>query len=80
MLLTVKYSCDKCGIAKRDVIVAERQPNQDIKEYVDYIGACCGEDHGRRSPHCQVTSLTHVMIPIHDEKGIGFNSPPKPTP
>jgi hypothetical protein len=72
MLLTVKYSCDKCGIVKRDVIVAERQLDQDVAEYVEYVGGCCVEDHGRRSPHCQVQTLTGVMIPINDTLGIGF--------
>lgn len=80
MLVTVKYSCEKCGIVKRDVIVAERQPEEEIKEYIEYVAACCGEDHGRRSPNCQVDSLSGVMIPIHDEKGIGFASPPKSKP
>lgn len=73
MLLTVKYSCKKCGIVKREVIVAERGTKEDVKEFVTYVAQCCGEDHGRVSRHCEITSLTDLMIPIHETKGIGFN-------
>jgi hypothetical protein len=72
MLLTVKYSCDKCGIVKRDVIVCERQSRESIKDFVSYVGQQCGDDHHRRSPHCEITKLTSLMIPVHEKKGIGF--------
>lgn len=77
MFLTVKYSCQKCGIEKRPVIVAERRASESTKDFVAYVAEECCADHRRKSPRCHVSTLTGLMIPIHDTKGIGFNPEPK---
>lgn len=64
-MITVKYTCEACGLKDRDVIVPEREGDEDVVHYVrDVIGACVGEDHARTSPQCQAKTITNLKIPI----------------
>ena len=73
-MITVKYSCAKCGIEDRDVIVPDRQPGQDVVVYMQQVvAACIQEDHLREFPNCTATSITNLKIPIKQgSRGIGI--------
>lgn len=71
-MLTIKYTCDDCGLKDREVIVPEREHGQNIVDYVqDFIGQCVKEDHSRVSPNCLATKITQLKIPIDPKTIIG---------
>ncbi len=64
-MITVKYTCDACGIKDRDVIVPDRGTFDDVVVYVrDVIGGCIGDDHKLTSPNCRAKTITNLKIPI----------------
>lgn len=72
MFITIKYSCDKCGIVKRDVVVPSRQEGEDIEHYIRItVAECIQLDHQDVSKGCNATSIKDLMIPYSD-KGVGF--------
>jgi hypothetical protein len=70
-MITVKYSCDLCGIEKRDVAVPSREHKHvDIKFYVEQIIVhAIKDDHSKASPHCKSKMITKLMIPLPPEGG-----------
>ena len=68
-MITVKYSCKRCGLSDRECIVPAREsPHDDVKEYVETVVAVCvGEDHARTSPACASTLMSKLMIPRNAE-------------
>lgn len=64
-LITVTYSCARCGLHDRQVIVPERDPQQDVVAYVrETLAECISADHLRTSPRCRATTITELKIPI----------------
>lgn len=63
-----KYSCAKCGIHRQIVSVAARLPTEpDVVHWMDTVAApALSRDHDARSPHCHITTLSEVMIPLVD--------------
>jgi hypothetical protein len=69
--ITVKYSCSSCGLKDVDLQVNARGPEDVIVWMEKVLTPALGNDHFQRSPFCQVTSLTQVMIPITGVDKIG---------
>ena len=62
-----KYSCFKCGIHRQTVTVRARE-DEDIAEWLEKVcAAALSADHDRRSPHCRITKLDEVMIPVSED-------------
>ena len=62
--ITCKYSCFQCGIQRQDVVVSARE-GENVVEWLEKVCApALSRDHDRRSPHCHITKLDEVMIPI----------------
>lgn len=70
--IQVKYSCFKCGIFKQTVNVPIRGP-ENVVEWTNKTAAILSRDHDYRSPHCKITSLSQVWIPLdkNDNSRIG---------
>jgi len=65
--VTVKYSCDECGIKDRAVQVSERQTSEDATDYIWKAAGVVGADHNAESPQCTATHITEMKIPHHDD-------------
>ena len=71
MTETIKclFSCNKCGLKDISVQVPVRNPNQDIVDWMNKVVAVKLSDaHFQRSPHCRITSLSEVKIPINKKE------------
>ena len=68
-MITVKYSCNLCGIKNREVqIPAREHADVDVVKWMkEVVGKILSDDHALRSPNCHPTSLSDVMIPMPPE-------------
>lgn len=65
--IQVKYSCFKCGINRVLVTIPARQ-DEDVVAWMNNVCApALSRDHDRRSPHCRITTLDEVMIPLFED-------------
>ena len=72
LTVNVLYSCRQCGLRKVSVSVPARSSDaEDVVVWVEATGRLLGQDHMRRSPHCHITELSDVMIPITGADHIG---------
>jgi len=62
--ISVLYSCHKCGLKDVKVQVPIREPNEDVKSWMDTTAILLGDDHNAKNPHCFLTELSEVKIPI----------------
>ena len=62
--ITVMYSCFKCGLKDREVIVRERAIDEDIVVWVNHAACVAAVDHDAMSPHCHITEFSEFKIPI----------------
>ena len=70
--ITVKYSCNLCGVTKAEVAVPVRHPGEDVVKWVEQIVGCnIKSDHTRRSPHCKATNVQNLMIPLNGREMVG---------
>jgi hypothetical protein len=67
-----KYSCRKCGI-HRQIVTVRARVDEDVVTWLEKVCApALSADHDRRSPHCRITKLDEVMIPVFgDQHKIG---------
>jgi hypothetical protein len=63
-MIRVLYICDECGIKDAAVDVRERGPQEDIRDWMTTLTHTIGLDHTQRSPLCQATHITKVMVPL----------------
>lgn len=63
MTITVKYSCDGCGLKRVEADVPART-TEDVVVWMDRTVRLLSRDHARRSPGCHPKALQEVMIPI----------------
>ena len=68
-MITIKYTCDKCGIKSREIQVPARETeDQNLSHYLYYIiGRCVSDDHFAVSPHCKAKTITQIAIPAPKE-------------
>lgn len=72
MNIIVKYSCVLCGLHKVNCEVPARVEGQDVLDWTrNTLGQALTNDHRRRSPQCNATSASDVMIPISGADMIG---------
>lgn len=71
-LITVKYSCHKCGIYRKDIDIPARQEEDVIAWMNDIVTSALSKDYDTSSPLCIINSLSEVLIPIQQfSKKIG---------
>ena len=71
--LKVLYSCHKCGIKDRIVLVREREIGEPVVHWVGHVvGLALSQDHDATSPGCRITKLDLVKIPVSEGVEIGF--------
>lgn len=69
--ITLKYSCDRCGLKDVEVSVPARQ-NEDVVAWLEgVVGHFVHADHQRRSPGCRATSVQNLMIPTTGAQKVG---------
>jgi hypothetical protein len=73
MTMTAGYICRKCYL-NTTIEVRERAPEEGIENYMYHVGRMCGEDHGRRRPHCRAEALD-LKLPI-TKNGVGYAGEP----
>lgn len=71
MSITIKYSCCKCGINKRDLEVPARSEGEDVVHWAEGLGEHMAKDHAAISPFCRVDEFSDVMIPLDNRNQIG---------
>jgi hypothetical protein len=71
MNIKVRYTCNACGISKREVEVLART-DEDVIVWVEQImGRAIGCDHAAQSPFCKSTKMTSVEIPVNGVDRVG---------
>lgn len=70
-MIEVKYSCRVCGLHRIPVMIEPRDEEDDVVAWVSGpMSIALVADHERRSPGCQPSEFSEVMIPLpHDESG-----------
>lgn len=68
--ITVLYSCHKCGLNNVAIDVKARE-QEDVIEWMEYLGGELARDHDRRSKRCITRHLVDVKIPIEGADRIG---------
>ena len=69
--ITVLYSCDPCGVRRREVAVRERGPAEDVKAWTDATVRAIARHHREQCPFCQADTLSELMIPLTGRRKIG---------
>lgn len=63
-MITIRYSCPKCGFIDRPVQVPARATaDQDVRVWMHTVAACLSGDHETTSPGCAVHALSNIKIP-----------------
>ncbi len=70
VFITVFYSCLDCGLIKRPVKV-EARGEEDVRIWMQKMGAALARDHMNRSPGCCPKTLADVTIPTTGTDRIG---------
>lgn len=72
-MITVLYSCKKCGIVDRPVQVPAREHQDiDVVHWMQNIVArSVSIDHQQVSPSCIPDTLSDIKVPIADSEFIG---------
>lgn len=77
-MIRIMYSCDKCGIDRRGLLLEERKPNEDIHHWITTVmNPRLALDHSEQSPNCYTRTLTKVWIPVDNETGGPIGVAPK---
>jgi len=68
-MITVLFSCSKCGLKDVPVQVPARESAQsDVVHWVKIVvGTAIGEAHEKMSPHCHPEVLDNIKIPAQPE-------------
>lgn len=70
-MINIQYKCH-CMQTEREVTVRERLPNEDIRNWMEYVGIMISGDHQTVSPLCMRTTMEYAKIPWDgDEQPIG---------
>lgn len=70
--IIVRYSCQQCGAKSRLLEVPARGATELIRDWMPKTIGFVAADHRNRSPQCEATVLTELMIPAGGrDNGIG---------
>lgn len=62
-MITVKYSCEKCGLVDQAVEVPAREGvHVNLKDWMEQVSQTLDDDHTVRSPGCEVESFQNVKF------------------
>lgn len=67
--MNVAYKC-RCMDSEATIAVPDRKPDQDIVNWVEItVAGGMGEDHRRRSPHCQADKVEYAKFEVDPAGG-----------
>lgn len=66
-MITIKYTCEQCGIARRDVQVPARTTEDVVAWVREIVARCVADDHARTSPGCTSRKMSELLIPLPPE-------------
>ena len=70
--IEVLYTCDKCRLKDRPVLVNERCDDQTMEDWMYHVQVRISEDHDNASPGCHIYKFTNLKIPLpHGSDVIG---------
>lgn len=64
--IEVHYKCS-CMPKEVSFWMQERQPGEDIADFMERMGTAMGVDHIRRSPLCTRTKTEYAKVPMGDD-------------
>ena len=71
-MITIKFSCDLCGVKDAIVLVPQRAQEMDVRRWVmNVVGQRITDQHRMLSPSCRATTISAIKIPLDrdDEDG-----------
>ncbi len=72
LTIPVKYSCAVCHLHRVEVAVPVREPEQDVVQWIEGCAVpALAADHRRRSPDCDTTEFSEVLIPMDGRDHVG---------
>lgn len=69
--ITVLYSCEPCGVKRRELAVQERDSAEDVAAWLKATAGAVARHHRERFPFCQADALSELMIPTSGRRMIG---------
>lgn len=67
-MITVMFTCHRCGVEKAKVSVRDRGKDEDVVVYVQDIMNEVGDAHSLRSPDCPERKVD-LYLPFDKESG-----------
>lgn len=68
--ITVIYKC-RCMKSETGMHMQEREPGEDIEDFMDRMTNAMAALHLKHHPMCQETKMEYVKIPAADGIGVG---------
>jgi hypothetical protein len=65
-LVTVSYTCRRCGAIEREILVRLRDATEAIAEWVEMVRFEVAEDHFKLSPYCRSRHVD-LKIPLRSD-------------
>lgn len=66
-VLELRYSCSACGLTLKPFSVRERYPDEDIRDWLDFVSVKLSRDHHEISPDCASSVLSEVFTPLRGD-------------
>lgn len=67
-MITIKFTCDECGVKDEKVEVTAREESDNVIEWVESVViSAITFRHAIISPNCKATELTNLKIPMDDK-------------
>jgi hypothetical protein len=72
-MITVLFSCDRCGLKDAECIVRARAEDDDVVHYVrDVVMHAVAKRHATLSLLCDATSIQNLKIPVDTKDPDGW--------
>jgi hypothetical protein len=80
--LVVEFTCARCELTRKKVEVRFRRPDEDIREWMEYVGGVVSRCHAAARPHCRAKAIKEMRIPFTKGQLVGTRPAPPadPTP
>jgi hypothetical protein len=69
--VTVYYSCPRCSVVDKPVVLRCRRPGEDVSDWVNFVIGLIATDHRRLFPSCGTKTLHDLKIPVAGSEYIG---------
>lgn len=71
-MMEILYSCHPCRIRNAKVLVRDREPNEDVIQWMEkQVIVEIGKHHHNNCPWCRATHMSEVKIPMSPGAKIG---------